>query len=200
MLLYSPQLWTHLGDDTVKACSAPLIDAPDPGSHLGALLHRYRPQDCVLDVQDAMNAYGQMCGWFQDVKPALVDMQTILMPNHHHSLAWYMAMRNCKEPLHGDWMEMAPALSSLPLHPHDEYAWGIVERLNNNARMDRSCAQLVQTLGQAHPDMAKAYQELWLAISAMYDEKERKRAAVELWASTHSTEMESLGLPSLTMD
>lgn len=200
MLLYSPQLWTYLGEDTVKACSARLIDAPDASSHLGTLLHRYRPQECALDVREAMNAYGQMCGWFKDIKPALVDIQNILMTNHHHPIAWYVAMSNCKEPLHGEWMGMAPALSSLPLHPHDEYAWGILAHLNNNARSDPSCAQLVQALVQANPDMAKAYQELWPAISVMYDEKERKRAAVELWADTLSTKVETLALPSLTLD
>lgn len=198
MLLHSPLLWERLGEETIEACRTRIKNGlPTPGSRLSALLHRYRPQETMLMGQDALNAYGAMCGWFKAVQPTLVEMRAILMPQHHCALAWSVAMENCETPKHGDWIELMPVFASLRLCPDDKFAWAIFAHLEDNARSDASCAQLVQALGSFNPKMEKAYLDLWPAVTAMYDKHARNAAAAALWKSVAVNKHDSLELPSL---
>lgn len=200
MVYASPMLWERMGPETLSAGDVlPGSTRKDVGSQMASLLYRYRPQDTALDERDTYNAYAGMCGLFEEILPTLSEIGRVLMPLHHNTKAWAIATSLCVVPAQDKWMDLEPALGTLSLRPDDSNAWAIFSRLHKHVQTDASCAELVRSLEASNPELAKAWINIWPAVSSLYTGNESFSAAVELW-KTGPSPLEAVELPSLSLD
>ena len=205
MVYASAMLWERMGPETLNAGDVQSGSSrKDVGSSMASLLHRcllhrYRPQETELDERDTYNAYACMCGIFEELRPSMSEIGGVLMPLHHNTKAWSVAVSFCTPPEAGHWADLDAAFGTLPLRPDDFDAWVILSYLHTYAQTDASCAKLVQSLDAANPELAKAWLDIWPAVSSLYTGNECFSAAVELW-KTGPRPLEAVELPSLSLD
>jgi hypothetical protein len=202
MLFASKALWDQMGEETLTSGGHIKKDSAEEFFSMTAmttLLHRYRPKDTSFDLRDTQNAYSSMCGLFQSVVPNLLEVSTVLMPHHHNTLAWRIAVSMCEAPARSQWMALEPALASLPLLADDPCAWAIISHLHERTDGDASGIELLRVLEEKNPKIGAAYRKVWPVVCTMYDAKERFEAAVALCKSTPRP-MQTIELPSLSAD